>query len=97
MKLYKDSSLKEEIGDLDLGIVEAGSKKEYTFYVYNELKANLIEIEFAVNHKEIKILKAPENLESLKSDKLIIEWSPSVTLKEGLKTQLLISTKELWK
>lgn len=96
MRIFKDSLLKEEIKTLDLGIVTAGEKKEFTFYVLNEKKATLKDIKFSVEHSEVKILSAPESLEPEQSKKLVIQWFPSVTLKQGLRTLLKYEASELW-
>ena len=96
MKLYKDKNCKEEIIELNLGIVEAGESKEFIFYVKNDIEANLKELSFLINHKEVKIIKSPTNMEIGEIAELIIKWSPSVTLKEGLKTLIEIKGKELW-
>lgn len=96
MKLFKDTELKEEIVTLDFGIVDAGGKKEYNFYVQNDSKAVLNNIDFAVIHPEVQIVSAPKTLKSQEVAKLVLEWNPSVTLKEGLKTTLKVSATELW-
>ena len=96
MKLYKDSDLQEEIVSLDLGIVTAGETKKYTYYVYNDTNAKLENIKFQVSHKEVFILEAPKELGSKESAKLVVEWEPSVTVKQGLKTLLKVQASELW-
>ena len=97
MKIYKDKTLKEEVEILDLGIVEAGTTRKYTYYVYNELLAELKDLVFEVEHKDVKLLKSPTTLNPCGIDELILEWTPAVTLKQGLKTTLKIAGKELWK
>jgi hypothetical protein len=96
MKIYLDKDLTQEITLLDLGIVPAGETKQFIFYVFNDSGAHLKELEFSVEHEEVKITQAPEELIAHDSDQLILRWSPSVTLKEGLKAQLNISGTELW-
>ena len=96
MKIFKDKELTQEVEVLDLGIVPAGETKKYTFFVYNELKADLKELEFKIAHKEVKILSSPVLMNAESKDDLVIEWSPSITLKEGLKAALLIDGLELW-
>ena len=97
MKIFKDSSLKEEVTTLDLGIVQAGSSKQFEFYIYNDTEADLMELNFSIDNNEIKIISTFKELGSKKSDKLIIEWSPSITIKKGLSTKLNINGLELWK
>ena len=96
MKLYKDSNQKEEVSSLDLGIVIAGDTKKYDFYVVNDSKAVLENLNFDISHKEVKITSAPKVLKENEVGRLSIEWSPSVTIKEGLKTLLKIQATELW-
>ena len=96
MKLYKDSSLKEEITTLDLGTVEAGSKKEFTFYVVNDQDCVMENLEFLVANKEVKIFSAPKVLSNYEKAELVVEWKPSVTIKRGLKTSLEIKGYEVW-
>lgn len=96
MKIYKDKNLTEEITDLDLGILEAGESKVYTYYIKNDSNAELKNLNFSVEHKEVKVIEAPKTLTTQASAELKIEWKASVTLKEGLKTPLKISGIELW-
>ena len=96
MKLYKDRELKEEIEILNLGIVEAGEVASFVYYAYNETQAEMKTLLFKVDHPEVKIKTAPIELASKAIAELVIEWSPSVTLKQGLKARLNISGIELW-
>ena len=98
MKIYQDRGLTEEINLLDLGIAPAGEIKQFTFYVYNELDAYLVDLEFEIDHErnEVFIIDAPKELPAKGSSELIIEWRPSITLKEGLRARIYIKGKELW-
>lgn len=96
MKIYKNNNLTEQIDKLKLGIVSAGYSKQFTFYVYNDSRAHLRNLSFSVEHEEVKIIKNPEEMLPESKETLIIEWSPKVTLKEGLETQLKIKGEELW-
>lgn len=96
MKIYSDKTLNNEIKVLDLGIVEAGESETFTFYVYNDSSAELRDLFFVVDHKEVEVKSSPKTMPSLSSDELIIEWKPSITLKEGLKTPIQIKGKEIW-
>ena len=82
---------------LDLGVVQAGESKTYEFYVSNDSKAYLRNLRFGANHPEVNVLKYPESLDPEEIGLLIVEWKPSVTLKEGLRTTLQIEGKEIWK
>jgi len=98
MKIYLDKEMKQEVKEntLDLGIVKAGESQRYIFYILNDTKAELLGMEFFVGHKEVKIEEAPKKLDANKSGELILEWSPSIDLKEGLKTSIKISADELY-
>jgi len=97
MKIYKDPTMTEEVIDiLDLGIVPAGESKEYTFHIYNDDTCTLVDLEFIVEHKEVEVLNYPKMLNALALGELKIKWSPSITLKQGLKASLSISGNELW-
>jgi len=96
MKIFKDSKYTQEIELLDFGILPAGESKTYVFYVLNDSNALLKDLEFIVDHNELKILEFPKELNTQTVGELTIEWSHSVTLKEVLKTQLKIKGTELW-
>ena len=98
IKIFKDKQLKEDVTEeLNLGIVEAGESKEFTFYAKNDYKADLINLNFSIEHKEVKILEAPKTLQADEVGELKIKWTPSVTLEEGLKTKINIKGAALWK
>ena len=96
MKIYKDKELMEEVQILDLGIVPAGETERFTFWIRNDTNAYLKNLEFRVDHEEVEIIEAPKELTAQAIDELTLEWNPSITLKEGLKTQLRVTGAELW-
>jgi len=96
MKLFEDKELKKEVEILNLGIVEAGEVASFTYYAYNETQAEMKTLLFKVDHPEVKVINAPVELAPKAIAELIIEWHPSVTLKQGLKARLNISGVELW-
>jgi len=96
MKIYKDKDLMEEITVLDLGIVNAGETEKFTFWIKNDSNAFLRQLEFSIEHDEVEIISAPTQLSAQAVDELVVEWSPSITLKEGLKAQLRVRGEELW-
>lgn len=102
VKLYEDKDLSFMIETLDLKVVPAGESKRFTFWVLNDSEANIKDLQFDIlgengsQHPEVEIIESPEELTPHAVGELIIEWSPSVTLKEGLKAQVEISGKELW-
>jgi hypothetical protein len=96
MKLYKNKELTEEITVLDFGILSAGESKIFTFYVKNDSEAELRNLSFSVEHKELSMVESPKSLLKKEEAELKIKWSPSVTLREGLRSKLNISGVELW-
>jgi len=98
MKLYKDSELTKEVkhDKLDFGMVLAGDTQEYTYYVYNDTTAELASLSFNTENPEVKVIEAPEILKPFGSSVLKIKWSPSITLKEGLKSHLRVKGFEVY-
>lgn len=96
MKIYKEKELKEEVTNLDFGITLAGDTKEITFYLYNDSTADVVEIKPTIDNAEVSVKDCPTNLGSKQSASIVFAWSPSVTLKQGLKTQLNLKFFELY-
>lgn len=96
MKLYKDIEKTEEISVIDFGIVPAGEKKSVTAYLLNNTKAKLVNISLYTEHKEISIIVCPKEMNEYETAEVVLEWAPSVTLKQGLKAQLELKYVELW-
>ena len=98
MKIFTDANMVNEIHnkELDLGIVSAGEVKEFSFWALNETDANLKNMRFSTDHAEVEILKFPVELPPHTNGKLVLKWSPSITLKQGLRTTLRIQAQELW-
>ena len=88
---------KEVVSELNLGIVSAGESKQFTFYVENDSNARLINLAFTVEHKEVSVIEFSEVIEAMETKKLVLEWKPSINLKQGLKTSLKVAGSELWK
>ena len=96
MKIFNDKQLKNEITSLDFGIVLAGESKTYDFYIQNDSLAILQSLSFKITHPEIKILEAPTDIFAGAAEKIVIEWSPTITLKESLKAKLEVDGFELY-
>jgi hypothetical protein len=96
MKIYKDYDLKNEVDLLDLGIVQAGNTKQFEFWLYNDLRAYLKELQFKIEHAEVIVVEAPKEMKSHAKAKLVLSWTPSITLKEGLKARLCIMGLEIY-
>lgn len=96
MKIYSDIELKNEITELDLGIVNAGESKEFIYYIHNEGIGNDIDLKFTVMDKDVSVVSQPNSIASEETKELVIKWSPSLTIKEGLTALLKIDGKTLW-
>ena len=90
-KIFKDKELTNEVSDhIDLGKVKAGEKKQFTYYVCNSSTFPYEELNFDVDHKEVRVISAPIEINEKSSGTIILEWKPSVDIKRGLKTSLKI-------
>jgi hypothetical protein len=96
MKIYTDSSLKEETKTLDFGIVLAGDTKKITYCLYNETDAEVVELQAIVSNAEVKVLDCPKSLKSKETSSATFEWSPAINVKRGLKTELNLKFFELY-
>jgi hypothetical protein len=96
MTIYEDQNLTKPIDRLDLGIVPGGETRRYSLWIMNDNGTLVKDLKFSVDHKEVKIIQAPEQMQPLERHEIILEWTPSVTLKEGLKTELKLNGIELW-
>lgn len=96
MKIYSDSNLTTEIKDLDFGIVLAGATKKVSYWLYNETDAEVVELKPSVANTEVKVLSCPDKVASKSSVEATFEWTPSITIKKGLKTELLLNFYELY-
>ena len=96
MQIFTDPELTNQITELSLGIVDAGTVKSYTFYLYNDTDAQLVDIVISCNHPEVKVVRAPETLEAKSSIAFEISWAPEVTVKQGLHTEISVAAHELW-
>ena len=94
MKILNQNNQEVEI--LDLGMVEAGDTKDYQYILYNNKSIDVIEIKVEISHKEVEVLDFPKELKGKESKTIKLSWSPSVTIKRGLKTLIKISGKELY-
>lgn len=97
MKIFKDAEMTTEVANLDFGTVDAGTTKQFTFFAYNEQKCEVQNLQFIFANKELTLVSAPSTLKELEKAELIVEWSPSITLKQGLKTFLEMKFYEVWK
>ena len=95
-QIFEDKELTKPIeAPIDLGKLKAGEEKEYTYYVFNSSMNPYEELEFSVDHKEVEVLEAPKDMEEKSSDKIVLQWKPSIDVKRGLKTSLKIAGFEV--
>jgi len=94
MKLYLDKELQEEIVTVDLGILQAGSSKDIEIYCLNNTKASLEDLSFTAEGLEVK---GPERLGPGQSDVIHIHWKTDLTLRQPLKTELIITGEEVYR
>lgn len=86
---FKDKELKEPIDDkIEFGKVKAGEIKEMDVYIFNSSVYPYEEMTFSVEHKEVKILSAPNEMLEKTSAKIVLQWHPTVDVKRGLRTSL---------
>ena len=96
MQMFNDSKLKNEIiDDFDLGIVDVGKFKTYEYYIVNEGIYDLVDLIVSSISGEIEIIHAPIQIKAHTSAKIIFKWTPSVTIKKGLKANLLFKANEI--
>jgi hypothetical protein len=95
MKLL--DSNEKEVTILDLGKVNAGESKEYTYYLLNDSDGELQNIEIKIENSEVSILSKPTVIFANQKDVVKIKWSPSLTVKKGLKTSIKIEAEEIYK
>jgi len=96
MKLYEDKDYTKEITSVDFGIVLAGDTKKVNYYLYNDTNANVVEIQPKLDNNEVKITKFPTELKAKQGSEVSFEWTASITIKKGLRTELSLKFFELY-
>jgi len=96
MKIFKDQELKNEIiGELDLGVVDAGKFKIYDYFIVNETNNDLVDLKVSTISNELEVIKHPTQVNAHESSKITLKWTPSITIKKGLKASLLFKASEI--
>jgi len=91
-KIFIDKELTNEVEDpINLGRLKAGETKQFSFYVLNTTVFPYQELKFDIEHKEVAVISAPEELNEKSSAKIILEWKPSIDIKRGLRASLKIN------
>ena len=96
MKIYADKELKKQVEELDFGIVLAGETKTFEFFLHNDTVAEVDEIVPSVANAEVEILAYPKNLKAGESEKITFSWSPTLTVKKGLRALLDLKFFEIY-
>lgn len=97
MKIFKDSKcLNEATEKISFGRIKAGEKARTTLYLQNDSKGLVEIVELKLSHPELKVVEKVDTIGVNKVGKFVIEWSPSLTLKEGLKTSFEIIYDEIY-
>lgn len=86
-----------ELVELDLGIVDVGTFKEYSFYLVNDSDAELKNIVLNPEYEEVYVVSAPEQMQPNTTSEFILKWAPTLKLKQGLKTSIKITATALWR
>lgn len=99
LKFYKDKGLVNEIEDdtFDLGLIDAGDTKQFSFWVYNPSNAVYEDLDFIIEDSETKVLSAPKTMYPKETKELLITCTPDVTIEEPVKTQIRVKGREIWK
>lgn len=104
MKLYKDEQLTELVDDnvlesdtnsIVLGIVDVGKSEVFDYWLYNDGKNDLVDIVVSTINNELEILSYPIQLKAKESSKLSVKWTPSTTVKKGLKANVMFKVSEI--
>ena len=62
MKIFEDKNLTTELENLKLGVVEAGTHKDFIYYILNDGEGELRELEYKINNNEVEIISFPSHL-----------------------------------
>lgn len=94
MKIVNEQG--QEIKTLDLGRLEAGKSKDFTYYLVNDTSAKLIDIDVAVDSKEVEVIAKPDEIPSKEKSSIVLRWSPSPETRKGLKSTIKVNAVELY-
>jgi len=94
MKLLNNEGV--EITEVDLVIVKAGETKEYSYTFHNDSPRDVIDIQVEVGDNEVTVIKAPDKMSPDSKETLKLAWSPSLTVKRGLKALIKVTASELY-
>jgi hypothetical protein len=99
MKIFKDKELKKPLEQIHFGIVEAGSSKTITVFLFNDTSALLTDLEFQVRTnlpETVEIIDSPSTMEPKSVKPLKLKWSPKAKVKKALKGEIIIRGVEVY-
>lgn len=88
---------REEIKEVDFGIVEAGDKKSVKVILKNDTNAEVVKIKIFANDSEVKIEDFPKVLNPHAEGLLVISYEPDIDIKRGLKTTINVTGQEIYR
>lgn len=96
--VYEDLALKKPVKMFHLGTVEAGTRQEKTYYVFNNSKAEIHEmsVKFKAGKPKGMTIKLPKFIRPGGKSEMKITWMPPKDLKEPLRTAIEITFKEIY-
>lgn len=110
MKIFLDEDLKNEVENktMDLGIIDVGDSKEFKYWILNDTKDELRRLNYKLRKidrktgivtdeisEEARIIEAPEEMKPHDSAVLIVEYTPEISIDEGLRVQLHVKGKRI--
>lgn len=90
----------QQLKERDLGTVEVGHSQVYEYWIVNDEPCHLTDINVSFESsplsEEVKIIECPSELAANTKAKLLIEWSPNLKIKTGLKLQMSVKGSEIY-
>jgi len=97
LELFLDKELTTPLERIDFRIVEAGSRKELTVWLYNDSHNEVEGVTVHCDDKNIHFEEVPEKVPPKTAVPLTIIWAPSLDLRKALSSKILILGYELIK
>jgi len=98
VRFYSDEACKVLEEPISFGPVKAGKSATRTLFVKNTHPvAELHELAFKLGNKETKILESPKELKPMEVSKVVVVWTPSITLEEGLDAVIFVDGEKWFK
>ena len=85
-----------EITTLDMGILEAGKKKVFDFFLSNDSGGKAVDINVEIAHDEIEVVEHVKTLAPGEKGPLKVRWKADAKVKKGVKAVVRVTAKELY-